>query len=63
MRIQTNDDTKFTLEVDEGELDTLMFLCHFCLGGVPDEHEYQAIKMIGQYENFTEDRNQIKGGK
>jgi len=54
MRIKLNDNTKYTLEVNKGELDTIIYVLGFCLGGVSDEHEYRAIKMIGQYENFIE---------
>ena len=53
MRI-TRDNGQIILRVNQAECDTIFYVLGFCLGGVSDEHELQASKMIGVYESFQE---------
>lgn len=49
---------KINLEVNDREFEVIFYCLYFCRGGVSDETEYQAIKMYGVYENFTEEQNE-----
>ena len=56
MKITAVED-KFALEVSQNELNAIIYVLEFCLGGIDDDKEVTVIKLIGQYESF------IEGGK
>jgi hypothetical protein len=59
MKITTSQDGRTVLTVNKYELDTIFYCLGFCIGGISDEREVAAIKMIGIYESYIENIGDI----